>query len=190
MMRTKDLKWAARYLAAVLMFAALATTTAGIAQALEIIPSIGLTKSTDENAGDAEAMGGLAIRATLMPFLKAEGGISYRQDTFGDGALNVRQWPVTASLWATPFPVVYAGGGIGWYYTTFDYADEFQMENTTDSQMGVHLGGGITLPMSPQLSLDLSGRYVFMQADSDNIQVPTTFNPDFWTTSLGLAITF
>jgi hypothetical protein len=27
-----------------------------------------------------------------------------------------------------------------------------------------------------------------MQKDKNNVQVPTTFNPDFWTLSLGLAI--
>jgi hypothetical protein len=44
--------------------------------------------------------------------------------------------------------------------------------------------------MTPKLGLDLSGRYVFMQKDNNNVQVPTTFNPDFWSTSLGLAIKF
>jgi len=38
------------------------------------------------------------------------------------------------------------------------------------------------------MSLDLNGRYVFMQQDANNIQVPTSFNPDFWNLTVGLAI--
>jgi len=56
--------------------------------------------------------------------------------------------------------------------------------------MGVHLGGGLNVPIGPRLGLDLSGRYVFMQKSDQNLQLPTTFNPDFWSTSLGLAISF
>jgi hypothetical protein len=55
--------------------------------------------------------------------------------------------------------------------------------------MGVHLGGGVNLPIAPRLGLDLNGRYIFMQKE-DDLQVPTTFNPDFWTLGLGLAISF
>ena len=151
---------------------------------------MGITKSTDSNAPDAQGFGGLAIRAALLPFLKAEGGIGYRQDSFADGDVKVRQWPVTASLWASPFPALYAGGGVGWYYTTFDYNSSLPFEDTTTQKMGVHLGGGLNVPMGSRLGLDLNARYIFMQKNNDNLHVPTTFNPDFWSTSLGLAISF
>ena len=171
----------ARSVAVALMLAALTTAGAGIARAMEIIPSVGVAKSTDSNAGDPRAFGGLAIRAGLLPFLKVEGGIGYRQDSYVDGDLKVRQWPVTASAWLSPLPVVYAGGGVGWYRTTYHYSGSLPLGDTTTKKMGVHLGGGISLPVSTQVGLDVNGRYIFMQKDSDNLQLPTRFNPDFWT---------
>ncbi len=179
-----------RQLVGAVLLATLTTASAGVARAVEIIPSIGVAKSTDSNAGDAQGFGGLAVRAALLPFLKVEGGIGYRQDSFSGGDLKVRQWPVTASAWLTPFPMLYGGGGVGWYRTTLDFSDTLPIEDSTTKKMGVHLGGGVTLPVSPKLGLDLGGRYIFMQEDDNNLQVPTTFNPDFWTATLGLAIKF
>jgi hypothetical protein len=181
---------AARQLGLAFMLAALAATSAGNARAFEIIPSVGITKSTDTNAEDAKGFGGLAIRASVLPFLKAEGGIGYRQDSFAAGDVEVRQWPVTASLWVTPLSMLYAGGGVGWYRTTFDYRGTLPFEDSTRQKMGVHLGGGLNLPVTSRLGLDLNGRYVFMQKGDEDLQVPTSFNPDFWATSLGLAIEF
>ena len=172
------------------VLAAMATTYAETARAIEIIPSIGITKSTDENAGDAQGFGGLAVRIPMLSILRLEGGIGYRQDSFSGGDLTVRQWPVTASVWVVPFPMLYAGGGLGWYRTTYDFDSSLSIKDETESQTGVHLGGGLLVPVASNLSLDLQGRYVFMQANNDNVQLPTTFNPDFWTTTLGLAIRF
>lgn len=180
----------ARPLAGALVLAALIVSNAGVARAMEIIPSLGITKSTDSNAGDAQGFGGLALRASLMPFLKAEGGVGYRQDSFSGGDLKVKQWPLTASLWLAPLPMIYAGGGVGWYRTTLDFDSTLPQEDSTTMETGVHLGGGLNVPVAPRLGLDLNGRYIFMQQDNDNVQVPTTFNPDFWTMSLGLAIQF
>ena len=45
------------------------------------------------------------------------------------------------------------------------------------------------MPLSPAVGLDLNVRYIFMQQDN-NVQLPTKFNPDFWNTSLGLALKF
>jgi hypothetical protein len=177
-------------LAGFLTLATLASTLASTARAIEIIPSIGVTKSTDTDAGDATGSGGLALRASAFPFLKVEGGIGYRQDSFSSGDIKVRQWPVMASLWVAPLPMLYAGGGIGWYRTTVDYSSTLPFKDSTTMKTGVHLGGGLNVPVAPRLGLDFSGRYIFMQKDNNNVQVPRTFNPDFWTTSLGLAFKF
>ena len=182
--------FAIRGLVGACVLAAVVATSAGLARATEIIPSIGVTKSTDTNAGDARGFGGLALRAPLLPFLSAEGGIGYRQDSYSDGDVKVRQWPVTASLWATPFPMLYAGGGIGWYRTTLDFSSDLPFKDSTTQKIGVHLGGGANVPIGPRLGLDLNGRYIFMQKDNNNVQVPTTFNPDYWNLALGLAIKF
>ena len=160
-----------------------------IARAFEIIPSVGTSKATDPDAGDANFSGGLAFRAPVLPFLKLEGGITYRQDSYYNNDLAVRMWPVTASAWFTPFPVIYAGGGLGWYRTTYDYDSALPFEDVTTNQVGVHFGGGALIPMGSNLGLDLNGRYIFMQAD-DELELPTTFDPDFWSASVGLSIQF
>lgn len=187
---TKRRTIAARQIAGALVLATLTTMSASTVRAFEIIPSVGITKSTDTNASDAQGSGGLAVRFPVLPFLKLEGGISYRHDSFADGDVTARQWPMTASAWLAPFPMVYAGGGFGWYRTTLDYRDSLPFEDETTLQTGVHLGGGVNVPIAPRLGLDLSGRYVFMQKGNESAQVPTTFDPDFWTTTLGLAIKF
>jgi opacity protein-like surface antigen len=156
---------------------------------MQFIPALGLSKSTDANAGDAKLSGSVALRAPILPFLSAEGGIAYRQESFSNDDFTVRTWPVTASLWLTPIPMLYAGGGLGWYRTTYDYRSSLPYTDSTTDQVGVHLGGGLAMPLSPSLGLDLNMRYVFMQQDN-SLQFPTTFNPDFWSTTLGLAIKF
>ena len=99
----------------------LISALAGPSRAMKLIPSIGFTKAMEPTAGPGKLFGGLALRASLLPFLSAEGGIAYRQDSFANGDLKLRTWPVTASLWVTPIPVLYAGGGVGWYRTSYDY---------------------------------------------------------------------
>jgi opacity protein-like surface antigen len=180
---------ATRFLTGTLLLAVLVAASADTSQAVQIIPSIGYTKGMDSDAGDGKLSGGLAIRAAILPFLSAEGGITYRQESFFDDNLTVRMWPVTASLWLTPVPLLYAGGGLGWYRTTYDYRSTLPIEDATTDQIGIHLGGGLSVPLSPALGLDLNGRYVFMQAD-DSLEFPTEFDPDFWSASLGLAIKF
>jgi outer membrane protein with beta-barrel domain len=179
----------ARPLLATLMTVILLSASAGTSRAMEIIPSVGFTKSTDTGADAGKFSGGVALRAGLLPFLKIEGGISYRQESFADGDLKVRMWPVTTSLWLTPIPMLYAGGGLGWYRTSYDYANTVPVVDLTTNQLGLHLGGGLAIPLAPSFGLDLNGRYIFMQ-QPNNLQFPTQFNPDFWNTSVGLAFKF
>ena len=179
----------ARFLLGTLLLAVLVSTSAGTSRAAQFIPSIGFSKATDVNAENGKFYGSVALRAALLPFLSMEGGIAYRQDSFANDDLKVRQWPVTASLWLTPAPILYAGGGLGWYRTTYDYRSTLAFKDVTTDKVGVHLGGGLSLPVSPHLGLDLNGRYIFMQKDN-SVKFPTQFNPDFWSTTLGLAFKF
>ena len=173
---------------ALLLSALMLMPSAG--QAMELIPSLGASKATDTNAGDVNFSAGLALRAPLAPFLKLEGGINYREDAFFNDNLKIRMWPVTVSAWFTPSPMVYAGGGLGWYRTTYDFNNAIlPASDWTTDKVGVHIGGGLVFPLTPKLGLDINGRYVFMQKN-DEIVLPSTFNPDFWNASAGLAIQF
>ena len=51
------------------------------------------------------------------------------------------------------------------------------------------VGGGLRVPLAPSAALDLNGRYVFLEEQNSRL-VPSQFDPDFWTTSVGLAIRF
>jgi hypothetical protein len=176
---------AARLLVGALLSIILVAASAGTSRAMQLIPSLGFTKPTDATAGDGQLSGGLALRTALLPFLSAEGGISYRQESYANG--DVRMWPVTASLWLTPVPMLYAGGGVGWYRTSYDFQSATGIADVTTSRAGVP-GGGMR-SRSPSIGLDLNARYIFMQEDN-TVQLPTQFNPDFWSTTVGLAIKF
>jgi hypothetical protein len=162
-----------------------------MARAAEIIPSIGITKPVDGDE-DAEVFGGIAFRGEIASIFKPEIGVAYRQENRLDDNLEVRMWPVTASLWISPVPALYAGAGVGWYHTTYDFDEDafaVPVEDETSSEFGVHLGGGLMVPLGPRLGVDLNGRYVMFQ-DQDDRLVPENFDPDFWSTSLGLAFRF
>jgi opacity protein-like surface antigen len=160
-----------------------------VSQAAEIVPSVGMTKSVDGD-DNAQFFGNLAFRSQfLVPALMSEIGVGYRQESRFNEQLKLRQWPVTASLYFKPVPVLYAGGGVGWYNTTFDYKDNTLIQDETKQDFGIHLGGGFQVPIGPSAALDLSGRYVMLR-DQEAKLIPEKFNPDFWSSSLGLAIKF
>jgi hypothetical protein len=165
---------------------------ARVAHGAEVIPSVGFTRLVD---GDDEAAisGGLAFRGALLaPILQGELGVSYRSESRFSDQLKVRMWPVTASAWLFPVPTLYAGAGVGYYNVTFDYDEDTLgqiFDDETTQEFGVHVGGGVRLPMAPRAALDLNGRYVMLRDQEDRL-VPENFDPDFWTASIGLAIGF
>jgi len=172
----------ARCFALVLAFAA---AGAAPARAAEIVPNVGMTKPVN-GGGDATIYGGLAVRGSLAPMLDSEIGVAYRSESRFNDQLRVRMWPVTASLYLRPVPALYAGAGVGWYHTTFDYASGVPLADETHQDFGVHVGGGFQVPLGANAAVDLNGRYVMLR-DQDSHLVPEKFNPDFWTTSIGLA---
>jgi opacity protein-like surface antigen len=181
---------APRLLLGLILSLALLFASARVSSAAKIIPSIGYAKTIDNSGEGGQFSGGLALRAPLSPILSAEGGISYRDESFTDGDLKVRMWPVTASLWLTPGSMFYLGGGLGWYFTSYDYSGSLSTtDNSTSNDLGIHVGGGMDLPLSASVGLDLSLRYVFLQQNNDLV-VPSKWDPDFWSTSAGLAFKF
>lgn len=159
-----------------------------VSQATEIIPSVGWSKAV-EGEQDGKVFGGLALRNNFLPFLKTEIAVAYREESRFDDALKLRMWPVTGSLYLQPLPFAYAGAGVGWYNISYDYADGLPFEDETKNEFGVHVGGGVGIPLAPMVGLDLNGKYVMLR-EQDARLVPEKFDPDFWTTSLGLAIKF
>jgi len=160
---------------------------AGVGHGGEFVPSIGLTKSLN-GGSDAQVYGGLAIRGNLAPILEGEVAAAYRSESRFNDQLRLRMWPVTASLYLKPVPALYAGGGVGWYHTTYDYESDLIGDETVQ-KFGVHVGGGLKVPVAPRVALDLGGRYVKLQ-DQESKLIPEKFDPSFWTLSMGLALKF
>lgn len=158
------------------------------AHSAEIIPSLAMTKAVDSN-DNTRISYGLALRAPMATFLNGEIGLSYRKDEVSNGTVDRTQWPITGSLWLKPTPMLYAGGGVGWYNTTLQYPNT-TLNNRTTQDFGVHLGGGLSIPMVPNVaSLDLNGRYVWLGDETSELP-PNKFKADFWTTSLGVGFHF
>jgi opacity protein-like surface antigen len=154
----------------------------------EVVASLGVTKPVESGA-DAQTYGALAVRHHFVPLLMGEIGAAYRSESRYGDQLKVRMWPITASLYLAPVRYLYAGAGVGWYHTTLDYASGVPVADETRQDFGVHVGGGLQVPLSSGVAVDLSGRYVMMR-DQQSHLVPEKFDPDFWTTSLGLALRF
>jgi len=158
------------------------------AHAMEIVPSAGLTKSTDGD-GPSKSYLGLAVRGSLIPMFKHETSIAYRSEEVFAGIVKSTTVPLTESIWFQPIPFLYAGGGMGVYFTTLTYKDVTPIPNSSSQKFGYHLGGGVNFPLVPMISLDLQTRYVFMNKQPTSVS-QGSFDPDFWSTSAGIAIHF
>ena len=158
------------------------------ARAFEIVPSVGLTKSTVDGA-ETKSQLGLAMRGSILPMFKHETAVGYRSEEVFNGDIKMTTVPITESIWFAPVPFFYAGGGAGVYFTSLTYRDVLLIPDTSEHKFGVHLGGGLNFPLVPMISVDLQGRYVFMEEQATALS-QGSFDPDFWSTSAGVSIKF
>jgi opacity protein-like surface antigen len=158
------------------------------AQSIGLGPQLGYQKAQDADKGNL--MGGVALRVKLTPALGAEASINYRQETYANEALTVRNWPVMVTGMFYPFPVVYGAIGAGWYNTTFDYDQSkfplWIVEDETKQEFGWHFGGGVELPVGPSLKLTGDVRYVFLNYDFKQIPGTGDLKSDFYVATVGL----
>jgi len=158
------------------------------AHAAQLVPSIGISHTSDGT--DNHPIYALALRGGLLPRIQSEFQVGYRTEEmdFAGNSFELRTVPVSLSLWASPTPMLYAGGGVGAYFQAVEYANNLYPASDK-TQWGVHLGGGLRMPLSPMVGLDLNGRYVFLQEQATSLG-SGSFDPSFWTVSAGLAIGF
>ena len=178
--RTRVL-WIAAGIAGLLLLASVSG-----ARATELVPSFGLTRTVDSDQANSNF--GLALRGDIAGrVLQTELAASYRSQTYADGAVKTRMIPLTASILVRPISMVHADAGAGWYHTKYEYPNApGSPSDDTIQQFGVHVGGGLEVPLAPRTALDLTGRYIFLENQEAKL-VPQTFDPDFWSMSLGLA---
>ena len=160
-----------------------------VAQAIEVIPSIGFARPAQ--GGDSKLYTGVALRTGLAPFIQSELGVAYRSEQFASGAASATTWPLTASLWVAPIPFLYAGGGVGMYQTSFSFPGTPLIASaaTTQRSFGTHVGGGMRMPIAPMLGLDLNARYVILEKPKSSL-IPSSYDPKFWSAALGLGVKF
>jgi len=186
--RTEVLGRRGRALVGSIVFLILTLAVVGTSHGGELVPSIGMVRNVDGDT-DAKFFGGLALRGDLGPIFMGEIAAAYRSVPMLNDQVRVRMWPIMGTLYLRPVSMLYAGAGVGWYQTSYDYASTVPLADETKSQFGVHVAGGLQLPITPHVGLDLNGRYVMMREQSQPL-ISQKFNPDFWTTQLGLAMKF
>jgi hypothetical protein len=172
----------------VLFTGLLALTGARAAHAIQIVPSIGISQSTD--GGNNRTMMAVALRQGLVPRTQMELQAGYRSEkmSFAGQDFEMKTVPLTLSLWASPMPMFYVGGGVGAYLQGIEYqGNVFPASNET--QFGTHVGGGVRVPLVPMVGLDLQGRYVFLGEKSTE-STSGKFDPSFWTLSAGVSVGF
>jgi hypothetical protein len=116
--------------------------------------------------------------------------VAYRKEEFSVAGATATSWPVTASVWLAPLPFAYAGGGVGWYTTSFSVPGTplAAAAATTQNSFGTHLGGGLRMPLAPMIGLDLNARYVILEKPDNNSAIPSSYDPKFWSLALGLGV--
>lgn len=172
-----------------LLLALFLSTGLRTAHAVQIVPSIGLSQVAD--GGDSRMTLALALRQSILPKVQAELQVAHRSEelSFLGQTMTMRTIPVTTSLWVSPVPMLYAGGGVGIYAQAVEYGNNLYPASN-DTQFGVHLGGGMRYPLTPMVGLDLQGRYVFLGEESSQLSSGGNFDPSFWSVSAGVALGF
>ena len=61
--------------------------------------------------------------------------------------------------------------------------------STSDKQFAYHVGGGLSMTMTPKTSLDFQGRYIFRKEKQVGIG-SGTYDPTMWTAAVGIAFTY
>ncbi len=179
-----------RALIGVIVLLVLIVLGAEIAHSAELLPSMGFARPA--NGGSAKVYTGIAMRSSFVPFIQQEIGVAYRrEDVSSVSGASATTWPVTASLWFAPIPFLYAGGGVGWYHTSFSYAGAPAAASlaSTQQSFGTHVGGGLRMPLAPMLGLDLNARYVVLQKKND-ATIPSGYDSKFSSVALGLGVKF
>ncbi|HEY6190707.1 MAG TPA: outer membrane beta-barrel protein [Bacteroidota bacterium] len=157
------------------------------AQSVSLGPQIGYQRSRD--ADDGKMMVGAALRMRLSPGLGLEGSLGYRDQSYSNGAVTVREWPVMVTGLVYVFPVVYGAMGAGWYNTSFDY-DEGRFPpravvDETKQSVGWHFGGGLELPTGAGSKLTADLRYVFLDYNFTAVPGSSGVNSNFYIFSVG-----
>jgi opacity protein-like surface antigen len=128
-------------------------------------PVAGYLKTRD--ADDGTWFGGLAMRLRFARIFAIEGSITFHNEEFSDGDIEVTQYPVQVSALILPLPdspvEPYGIVGAGWYYTRVDFEGPLDnLDSDTDRSFGWHVGAGLQVEIGKHFALFGDFRWVFL----------------------------
>jgi opacity protein-like surface antigen len=157
------------------------------AQSVSLGPQLGFQRGQDADNGNV--MVGAAMRMKLSPGLGLEGSVNYREQSYSNSAVTVREWPVMVTGLLYPFPLVYGAMGAGWYNTSFTYDQARFLPRTvsdeTKQRVGWHFGGGLELPTGSSSKVTADIRYVFLDYNFTTVPGTAGLNSNFYVVTLG-----
>lgn len=168
-----------------------ASERAAIDNTIGFGPRFGYYKAQD--ARDGNYFGGIQARARLGSSVGVEGTLEYRAGNeygISDFSLRTSFVPVTTSLMLfipmdrnfTPYGL----GGIGAYYTNYNYSDgaeSFGFSDNSSFHIGYHVGFGAEIPLNSSFALSLDYRYLFLNPDEESLD-DTNLNANAFTAAL------
>lgn len=167
-------------------------------------PHIAYSKAADSDQGNYLVGGHLELRP--IPFIGVKGAVDYRSsERFqvgppDGGTVRVTSVPVTLSgklyLPLAPSTSTFLMGGGGWYRVHYDYSPVIEraavMHDQSVTTFGWHVGAGLRLGLSPNVSLSGEAQYVFVdpQKKLDEQVRNQIRNLDYNSTTFGLGLNF
>jgi opacity protein-like surface antigen len=120
----------------------------------------GLYKSTD--ADSMILYGGAQVRWKLFPGMSLEGTLDYRPSESYPNNRKITSIPLMATALFYFMPEAklspYLLGGVGWYYAKI----EDSSGSSTAYTPGLHLGGGLDIPLDHNIVFNADVRYFFL----------------------------
>jgi opacity protein-like surface antigen len=163
---------------------------------LGIGPQAGFFKTKGADSGTW--FGGIQGRIWLLEILGVEAAITFHSNELEDGDVRMTQFPVQVSAILSPFGGwalrPYVIGGVGWYYTRFDFEtnDRLGRDDDTDNVFGVHIGAGLEFDLTHSVGLNADVRYIWLDSDDFEDALEEVDERDFnsWQVALGMTIRF
>jgi len=128
----------------------------------------GFYKSSDADGG--KLYGGIQARWRVFPALSVEGSLDYRGREDYPGNKKITSYPLLATALFYPIPEAkyspYLLAGLGWYYSKV----EDPSGSNTDHTPGLHVGAGLDIPLSPEITFNADFRYYFLNYSDQRVK--------------------
>jgi hypothetical protein len=149
--------------------------------------SVGGQAGVSHTGGDIDETSfiwGGSTRLEFLSILTAELAVNYRNESLEGG--DVSTLPIQVSALITPLPLIYGTIGVGWYDISPDDDLTNQLGDIGDfSNAALHVGGGVSIPVSAKWNFIGDLRYVFLNYDIEDIPDLDT-DADFYMLTGGL----